>query len=75
MDWEGENGSNRVLRNDKNLIIRATAADNTSKASHGPEQPIDRNFNKKLDIIKAEFQLEFRKIRDQITKEVAKITA
>ena len=75
MDWEEENGSDRVLRNDENLTIRAAAADDASEASRGPEQPVDRDFNKKLDIMKAEFQLEFRKLRDQMTKEVAKMTA
>ena len=36
---------------------------------------MDYEFNKRLDIMKAEFQLEFRKLRDLIAKEVAKITA
>jgi hypothetical protein len=38
----------------------------------GVEQPADRDFNNKLDIIKVEFQMQFRKI---IAEEVAKITA
>jgi tRNA A37 threonylcarbamoyladenosine synthetase subunit TsaC/SUA5/YrdC len=53
-----------VLRNNENLIIQATAANNASKASCSLEQSVDYDFNKKLDIIKAEFQLEFRKLRD-----------
>ena len=36
---------------------------------------MDYEFNKRLDIMKAEFQLEFRKLRDLMAKEVAKMTA
>ena len=64
-----------MLRNYKNRTIRVTAADKASEGTRGLEQPVDYDFNNKLDIIKAEFQLEFRKLGDQMAKEVAKMTA
>ncbi|KAK4119919.1 hypothetical protein N657DRAFT_636961 [Parathielavia appendiculata] len=55
--------------------ILAAAAGAASEENQGPERHADHNFNTKLDIIKAEVQLEFRKLRNQIAEEVAKTTA
>ena len=54
MDWEEENGSERMLRNYKNRTIRVAAADKASEGTRGLEQPVDYDFNNKLDIIKVE---------------------
>lgn len=59
-----------MLRNYKNRIGKATvaesAADRTDEGIRRAEQPADSDFNNKLDIIKTEFQLQFRKLRDHI---------
>jgi hypothetical protein len=79
IDWEEENSSERMLRNHKNRTMRATAAKGPGEEIRGPEQPMDRDFNNKLDIINAEVQMQFRKLRDhvaeEIAKEIAKMTA
>jgi len=36
---------------------------------------LDKDFNKQLDAMKAEFQLEFAKLRDRMAEEFAKMTA
>ncbi len=73
MDWEEEDGSEEVRRNDKDTN-RATTADKASEANQGPGQMLDQDFSKKLDIMKSEFQLDFTKLRDRMTEEVAKMT-
>ncbi|KAK4119391.1 hypothetical protein N657DRAFT_551453, partial [Parathielavia appendiculata] len=76
MDWEEENSTERVLRNHKNRTVRATAAERAAERAdegiRGAEQPVDRDFTNKLGIIKAEVQMQIRKI---MTEEVAKMTA
>jgi hypothetical protein len=61
-----------VLRNHKNRTVRATAAERADEGIRSAQQPTDRDFNNKLDIIKAEVQMQFRKI---MAEEVAKMTA
>jgi len=72
MDWDEESGE-RILRNHKNRRVQATAAERADEEIRGPEQPEDRDFNNKLDIIKAEFQLQFKKFRDQLVEETARM--
>ena len=72
MNQEEENSSERILRNHKNHTVQATAAEGTSKEIHCPKQSADRDFNNKLDIINAELQMQFRKLRDQVAEEIAK---
>ena len=45
-----------------------------SDETRGPEQATYQNFNNKLDTIKAEVQMQFRKLKDYIAEEVAKMT-
>ncbi|KAK0747282.1 hypothetical protein B0T21DRAFT_276326, partial [Apiosordaria backusii] len=75
LDWEEENSSEKRLENNEDATIRAAAADEASEEIRGPGQHTDLDFNTKLDMIKAELQLEFRKLRDQMAEEVAKMTA
>ncbi|KAK4118032.1 hypothetical protein N657DRAFT_675812 [Parathielavia appendiculata] len=75
MDWEEENSSKKRLGNDKNVTIRAAAADDASEEVQGTEQRADHDFNTKLAIKEAEFQFEFRKLRDKMAEDVAKMTA
>lgn len=76
MDWEEENSSERMLRNHKSRPTRAAAAaERAGEGIRGLEQPADRDFNNKLDMIKAEFQLQFKKLRDHVAEEMAKMTA
>jgi cell division septation protein DedD len=72
MDWDEENSSERTLRNHENRTIQATAAERAGEEIRCPEQPEDSNFNNKLDIINAEVQMQFRKLRDQVAEEIAK---
>ena len=64
MDWDEENSSERISRNHKNRTVQATAAERAGEGNRCPEQPEDRDFNNKLDVINAEFQMQFRKLRD-----------
>ena len=75
MNQEEENSSERILRNHKNHTVQATAAERASEEIHCLEQSADRDFNNKLDIIKMEFQLQFKKLRDHMAEEMAKMTA
>ncbi|KFA68599.1 hypothetical protein S40285_09467, partial [Stachybotrys chlorohalonatus IBT 40285] len=38
-------------------------------------QLLEQDFNKKIELIKAEFQLEFAKIRDRMAEEVTRAMA
>ncbi|KAI8649761.1 hypothetical protein NCS55_01439000 [Fusarium keratoplasticum] len=44
-------------------------------AIQGLKQLLEQDFNKKIEIMKAEFQLEFTKLSDRMTEEVARTTA
>ncbi len=72
IDWDKESGE-RILRNHKNRRVQATAAERADEEIRGLEQPEDRDFNNKLEIIKAEFQLQFKKFRDQLVEETARM--
>ncbi len=73
MDWDEESGE-RILRNYKNRTVRATAAERADKGIQGQEQPTDLDINEKLDNIKTEFQLQFKKLRGHVAEEMAKMT-
>lgn len=75
MDREEDSRSERVQKNDRDYTIRMAAVEVISEAIRGPKQPIDNESNNKIDSIKEEFRLEFRKLRDQLVEEVAKMTA
>ena len=75
MDCEGEYSSDRILRNHKNRTVQTTAAERAGEGIQGPEQPADGDFNNKLDIIKTEFQIQFKELRDHMVEEMAKMTA
>ena len=75
MDWEEESDNEKMPRNHKNRTICVAAADEASDETRGPGQATDQEFNNKLDTIKAEVQMQFRKIKDYIAEEVAKMTA
>ena len=75
MDWEEENDNEKMPRNHKNRTICVATADEASDETRGPEQATDQDINNKLDTIKEEFQMQFRKLKDHMTEEVAKMTA
>ena len=75
MDWEEENDNKKMPRNHKNRTIRVIIADEASDETRRLEQATDQDFNDILDNIKAEVQMQFRKLKDYIAEEVAKITA
>jgi hypothetical protein len=75
MDWEEEHGSEKRQGNSEDATIHAAVANEASEETRRPGQYADIDFNTKLDIVRAEFQLEFRKLRDQMAEEVAKMTA
>ena len=72
MNWEEENSNERILRNHKNRTGQATAAERAGERIECLEQPEDRDFNNKLDIINAEVQMQFRKLRNQVAEEITK---
>jgi hypothetical protein len=76
MNWEEENSSERMLRNHKNSKIRTATAERAVEGIRGADQPADCdfNFNNKMDIIKTEFQNQFKKLRDYMVEEMAKVT-
>ncbi|KAM5527771.1 transposase-like protein [Fusarium oxysporum f. sp. phaseoli] len=45
------------------------------EAVHSLKQLLEQDFNKKIESMKAEFQLEFTKLRDHMAEEVARATA
>ncbi len=75
MNCEEENSSERILRNHKTHTVQATAAEGAIEEIHCLEQSADHDFNNKLDIIKTEFQLQFKQLRDHVAEEMAKMTA
>jgi uncharacterized coiled-coil protein SlyX len=76
MDWEEENDNEKMPRNHKNRTIRvAVIADEASDETRDPKQATDQDFNNKLDTIMAEVQMQFRKLKDHMLEEVAKMTA
>ncbi|EAQ84521.1 hypothetical protein CHGG_08535 [Chaetomium globosum CBS 148.51] len=62
-------------RNHKNRTIRVAAADEARDETRQSEQTVDHDFNNKLNIIKAEIQTEFNKLKDHMAEEIAKMTA
>jgi hypothetical protein len=74
-DREEENDNEKITKNHKNRTICVAAADDASEETRGPEQAEDHDFDNKLDIIKAEVQMQFIKLKDHMAEEVAKITA
>ena len=75
MDGEEENGNEKMPRSHKNCTIQVAAIDEASEETQGPEQAVDHEVNNKLDIINAEALIQFRKLKDYMAEEVAKITA
>ncbi|EAQ88563.1 predicted protein [Chaetomium globosum CBS 148.51] len=75
MNCEEENDNEEIPRNHKNRTIQVAAVDEASEETRGLEQAMDHKLNNKLDIINAEVLIEFRKLKDYMAEEVAKITA
>lgn len=75
MDWEEESNIEKMPRNHKNRTIRVAAADEARDETRESEQTMDHDFNNKLNIMKAEIQTEFKKLKDHMAEEIAKMTA
>jgi len=75
IEWEEENseGTSSNTRTKKRTTPKA--ADRMLEAIQGLKQLLEQDFNRKIEIMKAEFQLEFTKLRDRMAEEVAKTTA
>jgi hypothetical protein len=65
MEWQEEENSERVPSNNR-AKKRTThkAADNMIEAIQGLKQLLDEDFNRKMEIMKTEVQLEFTKLSD-----------
>ena len=75
MDWEEESNIEKMPRNHKNRTIRVAAADEARDETRESEQSVDHDLNNKLNIMKAEIQTEFKKLKDHMAEEIAKMTA
>ncbi|EAQ90175.1 hypothetical protein CHGG_06794 [Chaetomium globosum CBS 148.51] len=75
MDWEEESNIEKMPRNHKNRTIRVAAADEARDETRESEQTVDHDLNNKLNIMKAEIQTEFKKLKDHMAEEIAKMTA
>ncbi|KAH7248198.1 hypothetical protein B0J15DRAFT_400946, partial [Fusarium solani] len=76
MEWQEEESSEGVPSNIRpRKRTTPKAADSMTDAIQGLKQLLEQDFNKKIEIMKTEFQLEFTKLSDRMTEEVARTTA
>jgi hypothetical protein len=76
-EWEEEQESSKGASSRNRPKKRTTpkAAGSIIEAIQGLKQLLQQDFNKKMEIMKAEFQLEFTKLRDHMAEEVTRTTA
>ncbi|KAH7118335.1 hypothetical protein EDB81DRAFT_727818, partial [Dactylonectria macrodidyma] len=72
---EQESSEGASSRNRPKKRTTPKAAGIMIEAIQGLKQLLQQDFNKKMEIMKAEFQLEFTKLHDRMAKEVARTTA
>ena len=76
MEWQEEETSEGVPSNNRpRKRTTPKTADSMTDAIQGLKQLLEQDFNKKIEIMKTEFQLEFTKLSDRMTEEVARTTA
>jgi hypothetical protein len=76
MEWQEEESSEGVPSNNRpRKRTTSKAADSMTNAIQDLKQLLEQDFNKRIEIMKTEFQLEFTKLSDRMTEEVARTTA
>ncbi|EGU88694.1 hypothetical protein FOXB_00787 [Fusarium oxysporum f. sp. conglutinans Fo5176] len=77
MEWqeEGETSEGALGQNRVRKQTAPKSAGGMVEAIHSLKQLLEQDFNKKIESMKAEFQLEFTKLRDHMAEEVARATA
>ncbi|KAG7408119.1 hypothetical protein Forpi1262_v017990 [Fusarium oxysporum f. sp. raphani] len=77
MDWQEEGGTSEGVLG-QNRARKQTAPKSSGgvvEAVQSSKQLLEQDFNMKIEAMKAEFQLEFTKLRDRMAKEVTRATA
>ncbi|KAJ4233508.1 hypothetical protein NW757_013721 [Fusarium falciforme] len=76
-EWEEEEESSEgaSTRNRPRKRTTPKAAGNMIEAIQGLKLLLQQDFNKKMEIMKAEFQLEFTKLSDRMAEEVTRSMA
>jgi hypothetical protein len=76
MEWQEEESSEGSLsRTRTKNRTTPKAAGSMNEAIQGLRRLLEQNFNKKVESMKAEFQLEFSKFRDRMAEDVTSTTA
>jgi hypothetical protein len=77
MEWqeEGETSEGALGQNRARKQTAPKSAGGMVEAVQGLRQLLEQDFNKKAEAMKAEFQLEFMKLRDRMAEEVTRATA
>lgn len=76
MVWQEEESSEGTpshVRTKERSMPKATGS--MMEAIQGQKQLLQQDFDKKMETMKAEFQLEFKKLSDRMVEEVARTTA
>jgi hypothetical protein len=76
MEWqeEGETSEGALRQNRARKQTAPKSSGGVIEAVQSSEQLLEQDFSKKIEAIKAEFRLEFTKLRDRMTEEVTKAT-
>ncbi|RKK27410.1 hypothetical protein BFJ66_g16667 [Fusarium oxysporum f. sp. cepae] len=77
MEWqeEGETSEGALGQNRARKQAAPKSAGGMVEAVHSLKQLLEQDLNKKIEAMKAEFQLEFTKLSDRMAEEVARATA
>jgi len=76
MEWQEDESSEGALshtRTKKRTTLKA--AGSMTEAIQGLKRLLEQDFNKRMEAMKAEFQLEFTKLSDRMAEEVTRTTA
>ena len=77
IEWqeEGESSKGALGQNRAWKQIAPKSSRGVIEVVQSLRQLLEQDFNKKIESIKAEFQLEFAKVRDRMAEEVTRATA
>ncbi|KAM5353470.1 hypothetical protein ACJ41O_000120 [Fusarium nematophilum] len=75
VEEEEESSEGASSRNRPKKRAAPKAVGSMIEAIQGLKQSLQQDFNKKMEIMKAEFQLEFTKLSDRMAQEVTRTTA
>ena len=77
IEWqeEGESSKGALGQNRARKQTAPKSSRGIIEVVQSLRQLLEQDFNKKIELIKAEFQLEFAKVRDRIAEEVTRAMA